>query len=403
MTLVGKRLGFSAHLAVLLVTVVGTNIGYTALFPYLPRLSAHLGLTSAGLAAFLSGFAVAKIVGQPLGGVLVDLWGLRTTAAAGLAWAVLGMAMVTVASSAYPAIAGRLVWGAADGVLTPVLYRALMVVAAEHGRDPTIGYSRLGSVAVLSLAGGPLVVGLVHPFVGYQAVLGAAAGLTLLNAVVAWLVLPGRAGSAPAPETAAPGVDGLWRLLRAIVFFGVVDLVANLIWGAMEPTVPLYLNRVDHDPTGRAAWVLGLGMAVFAVANPLLARLPESWRRPRTASLGLVVLGASCVLLGKVAVPAVGFAAIALFMGAQAYVYLLARTGVQQYGGGSGKAWGIFGMCSDAGQVWGPLAGVFLFQSVGTGAFPVLGIGTVLAAATLPVLTGNWRLGQRPQRTGSQE
>lgn len=403
MIFAGKRLGFSAHLAVLLITVVGTNIGYTALFPYLPRLSAHLGLTSAGLAAFLSGFAVAKILGQPLGGYLVDVWGLRTTAAVGLASAVLGMTMVTVVGTAYPAIAGRLIWGAADGVLTPVLYRALMVVAAEHGRDPTAGYSKLGSVAVLSLAGGPLVVGLVHPFVGYQAVLGAAAGLTLLNAVVAWLVLPGRAGSVPAGDAAAPGPDGLWRLLRAIVFFGIVDLVANLIWGAMEPTVPLYLSRVDHDPTGAAAWVLGFGMAVFAAANPLLARLPESWRRPRTASLGLVLLGASCVLLGKIAVPVVGFLAIALFMVAQSYIYLMARNGIQQYGGGSGKAWGIFGMCSDVGQVWGPMAGVFLFQAIGIGAFPVLGIGTVLAAVTLPAVTGNWRLGQRPQRTGSQE
>jgi MFS family permease len=384
-----KRVGYSGHLAVLLTTIIGTNVGYTALLPYLNRLSAHLGLSASGLAVFLTGFAVAKILGQPLGGFLADAWGLRTTAVLGLVAAALGMTFIVFADTANPAILGRLIWGVADGTLTPVLYRGLSVISAEHGRDPAGGYAKLGSVAVLSFAGGPFVVGLVHPFADYPAVLAATAGLTLVNALVAWFVLPDRARSAPAAEDVpASGSDRLGPLLRAIAFFGVVDLCANLLWAAMEPLVPLYLGQAYRDPTGRAAWVLGLGMVVFAAANPLLARLSDRWRLPRMAGLGLAALGLSCIALGAVVVLAWGLIAIAVFMVAQAYIYLIARNGIQRYGGGTGRAWGVFGMFSDAGLVLGPLAAVWLFEAFGSSAFPILGAATLLAAAAVFATAG---------------
>lgn len=392
-----RRLGYSGHLAFLLTTIVGTNIGYTALLPYLPRLSERLGLSATGLAVFLTGFAVAKILGQPVGGYLADAWGLRTTAVVGLLSAATGMAFIIVAESTTPAIVGRLIWGVADGVLTPVLYRSLTVISAEHGRDPTNGYAHLGSVAVLSFAGGPFVVGLVHPFADYPAVLAAAAGLTLLNAVVAWLVLPDRARSVtPAEEAGASRAERLGPLLRAIAFFGIVDLCANLLWAAAEPLVPLYLGRAYEDPIGRAAWVLGVGMLVFAAANPLLARLGERWRLPRMAALGLAVLGVACIALNGIAVLAWGLIAFAVFMVAQAYIYLSARTGIQRYGGGTGRAWGIFGMFSDGGIVLGSLIAVWLFEAFGTRAFTFLGVGALLAAAVLSVTVRTRRPEQVP-------
>jgi MFS family permease len=401
MSTVEKRLGFSAHLAVLLTTLVGTNIGYTALLPYLPRLSAHLGLGPTGLAVFVTGFAVAKILGQPLGGLLADAWGLRATGVFGLATAVLGMALVAASGTAYPAILGRLIWGAADGILTPALYRALTVISAEHGRDPAGGYAKLGSAAVLSFAGGPFVVGLVHPFADYPAILATIACLTLANGVVAWLVFPDRARSAPADDAVVSASERLGPLLRSLVFFGVIDLTAKILWAAIEPLVPLYLGRTYQDATGRAALVLGLGMVMFAVANPLVARLGDRWRVPRLAGLGLVVLGLSCVALGGVAVLAVGLVAIAVFMVAQSYIYLVARTGIQRYCGGTGRAWGIFGMFSDAGLILGSLAGVFLFQTFGGGAFTILAVGAMAVGATLSTAVKGWRPQLQPQRTGS--
>jgi MFS family permease len=386
--------GYTTNLVVLLTTLIGINIGYMAVLPYLPQLSARLGLDSAGLAVFVAGFAVAKILAQPLGGWLADTWGLRSAGTLGLLLAVVGMLMVVEADTALPAILGRLLWGAADGITSPALYGAVTVISAKYGKDPARGYAKLGTAALLSFAAGPFIVGLVHPFADYPAVLAAAAGLTVLNAIVAWRVLPRRIAPEPAQDTGdtqtAPP-NGLRRMLPVIAVFGGLDLVANALWGAMEPLVPLHMAQANTDPTGRSAWVLAMGMVAFAVANPLFARLPEKWREPRLVGLGFAALAVSCFILSAVTFLPVGLFAITVFMVAQSYIYLVAREGIRQYCGGTGKAWGIFGMFTDAGFVVGPVAGFFLFDTVNAWAFPILGVGSAIAAVTAAAAMRGWR------------
>jgi hypothetical protein len=87
-------------------------------------------------------------------------------------------------------------------------------------------------------------------------------------------------------------------------------------------------------------------------------------------------------------------------MVAQAYIYLIAREGIRRYCGGTGRAWGAFGVFSDAGFVIGPMAAVLLFDGSGAAAFTILGIGSALAAATVTASMRGWRprvLGEQPE------
>lgn len=387
----GSRLGYTTHLAIVLTTVVGINIGYTAVLPYLPEFAATLKLSPTMIMVFFAGFAVAKILGQPLGGVLVDRRGLRVTAVAGLALSAVGMAMVAMADTANTAIIGRLVWGFADGIVTPSLYGAIAAVSARYNRDAARGYAKLGTAAVLSFAGGPLVVGLVHSFADYQTVLSVAVVLTLLNVVAAGLLMPARAPRESVDESQEKGPRRLGPMLAVVVVFGGFDLFSHLLWGAMEPLVPLYVEQTYEDPVGYSAWVLTVGMLAFAAANPLLARLPDRWRSPRLAGPGMVVLALATVALSKVAVLSVGLIAMVVFMVAQSYIYLIAREGIRLYSGGSGVAWGAFGMLSDAGLVLGPVIGVYLFNTAGASAFTILGIGSAIAAVAVTVGMRRWQ------------
>jgi len=396
----GSRLGYGTHLAIVLTTVVGINIGYTAVLPYLPEFAAKLQLSPTMIMVFFAGFAVAKILGQPLGGVLVDRRGLRVTAVAGLALSAVGMAMVAQADTANTAIIGRLVWGFADGIVTPSLYGAIAAVSARYNRDAARGYAKLGTAAVLSFAGGPLVVGLVHSFADYQTVLSIAVLLTLLNVVAAGLLMPARAPRESVDDEGRErGARRLGPMLAVVAVFGGFDLFSHLLWGAMEPLVPLYVERTYEDPVGYSAWVLTVGMLAFAAANPLLARLPERWRSPRLAGPGMIVLALSCIALSKVAVLSVGLLAMVVFMVAQSYIYLIAREGIRLYSGGSGVAWGAFGMLSDAGLVLGPVIGVYLFNTTGASAFTILGVGSALAAVAIAVGMRGWQ----PRAVGEPE
>jgi MFS family permease len=377
-------------MAVLLSTVIGVNVGYMAVLPLLPQLADALQLNSSDFAIFVASFAVAKILAQPLGGRATDAWGPRVPTVAGLVTAAVGILTIVQADGAAAAICGRLIWGAGDGIVTPALYRAVTVVSAMYGRDPARGYARLGITAVLSFALGPFAVAVVHPLADYRAILTVSGGLALISASLAGVLLPGR--NPAGRESAAPTDDlrGI-RPVLAVTLFGGIDLCANLLWGAMEPLVPLTLAQTLAHSAERSGLLLSLGMAVFVVSSPILARLPERSREPRLASAGLVLLGLSCIGLVELDVPLVGLPAITVFMAAQAYLYLVAREGIQRHCGATGRAWGYFGMFSDTGFMVGPPIGVFLFQISGPTAFSVLGAGTLLVAVVLTVaMRGRW-------------
>ena len=383
------RPGYGKHLAVLLSTLVGINVGYTAVLPFLPQISDRLSFGPAELTVFFVGFAVAKIVAQPLGGRATDAFGPRRLAAVALVVAAVGIFVVAGAEDGGVAIAGRLLWGLADGLVSPALYRTIAIISARYGRDPARGYAVLGTTAVLSFAAGPIAVGVVHRFADYRTVLTVTAVLTLVNAVVAWYVLPGRQDEDRSPEEDRG--KNLPLDLRTVVLFGGIDFCANVLWSAIEPLVPLYLRTTSADPTGAAAWLLGLGMVAFAVASPVVGRLRPELRLPRMAVPGLFVVGVACWALSGLSVLAIGLPAMILFMVAQAYVYLVAREGVQKHCGGTGRAWGVFGMFSDAGFVVGPAVGVIVFELFRAGAFTVLGVAAIAVAALLPLALAAWR------------
>ncbi|MEV6595625.1 MFS transporter [Actinoplanes sp. NPDC051346] len=388
--------GYAVRMATVMSTVIGVNIGYMAVLPFLPRLAEDLSLDRTGLLIFVAGFGIAKVLAQPVGGWTADRWGQNLTGVTGLVVAAAGMTLVAFATDGSVALAGRLIWGAGDGLVSPAIYGAVGTLSARYGRDSSRGYARLGVAAVLSFGAGPLIIGLVHSFAGYPVILSTAAGLTLLTALVAWWALPGRARDAPAGDAAAADLapDPVWssRVLRAAVLFGAIDLCSNLAWAAMEPLVPLYMDRAVADSVGRSAWVLAFGMAVFAGLSPLIARLPGRWRRPGASAAGLLLLAAACVALGGVDRLVVALPGMAAFMAAQAFIYLVARDGILRHCGGTGRAWGVFGMLSDVGFMIGPGIGVLLFQAFGSAAFPFLGVGSALCAVLIFLILRSTRI-----------
>lgn len=375
------------RVSLILTTVVGIHVGYSAVFPYLPVIRAELGLSNSELAMFVGAFAVTKIGGQPLGGHLVQRWGARTTGASALGLAAIGMSLAAWADSAVPAIAGRLLWGLGDGVVVPVLYRGISALSQRHGRDSAQAFAKLGTVAVLSMALGPFLVAAVHDVASYRSVLTAVAVFTMVNAVLAWFVL----AVADQPDGGSAAETATALDVPSLLLFAGVDFGANLLWGAMEVIVPLHLAETVSDPTLWAALVLCTGLTAFAVASPVAARLPEPWRAAGTIPAGLGVIAVALAGLYGVAVPVIGLTAIVFFMFGQAHVYLVARGGIERYCGGTGKAWGFFGACSEAGFIVGPVLGTFLFQTHGAASFPLLGLGTVGVAAVLPSTIRRWR------------
>lgn len=372
-------------IAALLLSAAMMNVAYTMLVPLVPELTGRFQMSALEVAAAFSGFALAKALAQPLGGILVDrtprpqllgFIGLCLTAAT-----IVGLAFAT---SGWQVLSWRLGWGVAEGITMPVLYQ----LASSLGASSRFGTTRVmgwfGGCCTAGMVLGPAVVGLLHPFLGFTGVFLAGAAVTAGGGVLLLglrLVAGDKTEPAERPVT-TQGRTGAVRLLVILVgLFAVVDLINNALFAALEPVVPLHLDRVTGNGVAYTSVIFTAGLAVFMVVAMTCARFVES--RP------LLVISAMAFGVEAVGLAAVGLfdgvvamcAGLLLFMTAEPVLYLVARQGVNLVPRHQlGRAFGAFGMVSDIGFIVGPLLGALAYVQLGTSAFLIMAVVAACAA-----------------------
>jgi DHA1 family multidrug resistance protein-like MFS transporter len=377
-------------LVAILVAAGITDIAYTMLVPLVPELTHRFGMNEPAVGVAFAGFAFAKALAQPAGGLLTDrLPGRLTVLAVGwLTLAALAIAAVGFTRSGTELVVLRLAWGAAEGLAMPPLYRLLVTLGHRTGLGSATAFGWFGGAAVSGMALGPVLVGLLHPVIGFTGVFLVGAGFTLASAVLVGATARSAAGDA-APEAGEPAPVTLPRglVVGLVAVFGLSDLVNNAIYAALEPTLPLHIERIAGNALGVTSILFTLGLVVFAVVSPVSGHLVE--RAP------LLVVGAAAFAVSAAGLAGQSVAAsmwplggaFLLFMLTQPVLYVVARRGIGIVPEHAlGRVFGMFGLLSDAGFIAGPLVGALLFVRLGSGAFAVLaGAAAVMAVALFTV------------------
>lgn len=372
----------------LLLSAAMMNVAYTMLVPLVPELTGRFQMSALEVAAAFSGFALAKALAQPIGGILVD----RTSRPQLIGFAGLTLTTVTVvglafATAGWQVLSWRLAWGVAEGITMPVLYQ----LASSLGAGSRFGTARVmgwfGGCCTAGMVLGPAVVGLLHPFLGFTGVFLAGAAVTLIGGL---LLLGLRAApepvAAPPPEPAGRG-RAVRTLVLLVGLFAVVDLVNNALFAALEPVVPLHLDDVTGNGVAYTSVIYTAGLAVFMTVALTCARFVES--RP------LLVISAYAFGAEAIGLTAVGLfdgvvamcAGLLLFMTAQPVLYLVARQGVNLVPRHQlGRAFGAFGLVSDIGFILGPVLGAVAYAGLGTPAFLVMAVVAAVSAVGVALL-----------------
>ncbi|MEV6823658.1 MFS transporter [Amycolatopsis sp. NPDC051102] len=377
-------------LAALLLSAAMMNVAYTMLVPLVPELTDRFQMSALSVAAAFSGFALAKAFGQPLGGVLVD----RTPRPQVLAVIGLFLTSATVvglafAGAGWQVLAWRLAWGVAEGITMPALYH----LASSLGASSRYGTARVmgwfGGCCTAGMVIGPAVVGLLHPFLGFTGVFLAGAAVTAGGGLLLIGLRVGEpAETEPEPAGDAPVATGAVRRLVLLVgIFAVVDLINNALFAALEPVVPLHLDRVTGNGVGYTSVIFTASLAVFMLVALTCGRLVET--RPLLV-ISAFAFGAEAVGLAGVGlfdgIAAMG-AGLLLFMTAEPVLYLVARQGVSLVPRHQlGRAFGAFGLVSDIGFIVGPLLGALAYFRLGTTAFLIMALVAAAACVTAVLL-----------------
>jgi predicted MFS family arabinose efflux permease len=303
------------------LTRVAVNTSYRMVYPFLPFISAGVGIDAKSLENIIALRSSLGVVG-PLLGSVGDRYGRKTAMLLGMALFVLGMALVALWPT-YPALLAALMLTAASKIVfdssmqaylgdrVPYARRGMAIALTEFGWS---GAFLLGvPVAGWLIARG----GWQSPFV-WLAVLGAAATYWL------WRILPPEPARAVERPSLAQGLRLVLTHRAALAGLAVGGLIA-----ASNETVNIIYGVWMHDSFGLPVEALGASAIVIGLADlageGLVAGLSDRLGKRRALGLGLAAYALACLVLPLLGVSLQG-ALAGLFLFFLAFEFTLVGT-----------------------------------------------------------------------------
>ncbi|UIZ92914.1 MFS transporter [Corynebacterium sp. CNCTC7651] len=371
-------------------------LGYGFIAPVLPQFAASFNVSMAAAGAVISAFALARLIGAPGAGRLVDKLGSRKVYITGLLIVAVGTFFVAFAQ-AYWHILGLRFFAGFGSTMFTLSAQALIVRVTP----PSIRGRANAIYATAFLLGnifGP-IIGAALSFLGFRVPFAVYGLGVALAALIVWLLTNPKPGAQPLPPMKpAMQFSDAWRLptYKAVLAVAFVSGFVNM--GARVAIVPLFAASVFEH--GAAA--SGLALTAYAIGTAIAlqfsGKLADKHGRRPLIIAGLASIAGFTAVLGLASSfwPLMIISAFAGvgggLMGPSMQAVVADIIGNDRSGG---KVLSTYQMAQDAGQILAPVAIGWVAQTAGfTVAFAVCGAIAAVAllawlrmgAETLPAL-----------------
>src|SRR5881394_4133296 len=173
-------------LLIIFLTIFVNLVGFGIIIPLLPFYVETFGAAPFTVGLLFAVFSLAQLIASPALGDLSDRYGRRPVLIFSLAGTVVSFVMLAMAHSVAMLFAARIVDGLSGGNIST----ARAYVADITGpKDRARAYGLIGAAFGLGFILGPALSGVLAP-VSYTAPIWAAAAITLVATIMAWLWLP---------------------------------------------------------------------------------------------------------------------------------------------------------------------------------------------------------------------
>ena len=356
-------------------------LGYGFIAPVLPQFASSFNVSMAAAGAVVSVFALARLLGAPGAGVLVDKLGSRPVYLTGLSIVAVATFFVAFAQAYWHIVALRFIAGFGSTMFT--LSAQALIVRVTH---PSIRGHANAIYATSFLLGnvfGP-IIGAALSFLGYRvpfAVYGIGVGVA---AVLVWALTHKPAGGAAALPPAKPAMrfaEALGRpTYRALLVTAFTNGFVNM--GARVAVLPLFAASVFEHGGAASGLALTAFAAGMAVTLQFSGRLADARGRRPLILAGLATAGVFTGALGlahsfwSVIIISVLTGAGGGLMSPAVQASLADIIGNDRSGG---KVLSTYQMTQDFGQILAPILLGAVAQAAGFGA--AFGLCGALAAA----------------------
>jgi DHA1 family tetracycline resistance protein-like MFS transporter len=343
-------------LLIIFLTIFVNLVGFGIIIPLLPFYAETFGASPLVIGLLFAVFSLCQLFAAPALGDLSDRWGRRPILIFSLAGTVASFVMLALAHSIAMLFAARVVDGLSGGNISTA--RAYVADITEP-KDRARAYGIIGAAFGLGFILGPALSGILSG-ISYTAPIWAAAGLTLVATIMAWLWLPetvhrARAGTGN-PFSYLPELLRRAPVRRILT----IDFVYWLAFATFQTTFSLFVARrfgFGVSKTGYFFAAFGILGAIVqgGFIRPMVKRLGDK----RTFLLGLAFGMAGLIaaaLAHSVTMFAIALVPLALGIGfghptMSSLVSLVARGDEQ--GRVQGAASAVESLGRTIGPVWG--------------------------------------------------
>ena len=254
---------------VLLLNAFVDMLGYAMVFPLLPLYAVRMHASAAVIGLMVASFSAAQVAASPLWGRFSDRFGRRPALLVSLSGSCLAFLVFAFADSIAMLFLSRIVQGASGGT-TGVMQAYIGDSVEPQERAKALGW--LSAATNTGVMIGPAVGSAVWLF-GPRTPGLLAAGLCLVNLVLAWRLLP---------ESKAPAVKGPTRIERRSI--------SAMVWETL---------RHPGREASELIWIYAVAMTAFSSMTAVLALFLRERFALDEAHIGYVfpILGAVSVIM----------------------------------------------------------------------------------------------------------
>jgi DHA1 family tetracycline resistance protein-like MFS transporter len=378
-------------LLIIFLTIFVNLVGFGIIIPLLPFYAETFGASPIVIGLLFAVFSLCQLAAAPALGDLSDRYGRRPVLVFSLAGTVVSFVMLALAHNIAMLFAARIVDGLSGGNISTA--RAYVADITEP-KDRARAYGLIGAAFGLGFILGP-ALSAVLSHVSYTAPIWAAASITLVAMIMAWLWLPETVHRAHA-GTGNPFryLPDLFRrpLVRRVL---AIDFFYWCAFAVFQTTFGLFVARRFGFDASHTGYVLAaLGVLGAVVQGLLIRSVVRKLGDKSTFMLGLgfgafglvaAALAPSLTVFAIVLVPV----AIGIGLGHPTVSSLVSQVA---RGDEQGRVQGAAGAVESLGRTVGPVWGSASLQHIGEAAPYVsaaaLLVGTLLISIGLNVGDG---------------
>jgi MFS transporter, DHA1 family, tetracycline resistance protein len=382
-----KKYKMNMALGLMFLTVFIDLIGFGIVLPLLPLYVKQFGASGFVAGLLLMSYSLMQFFFAPMWGRLSDKIGRRPVLLISLVASAIGYVIWGFSTSLAMLFLSRIVAGFGNANLA-VAQAYIADVTPEENRAQGMGM--IGAAFGLGFVLGPAIAGAVISFGVQPNMLGfIAAGFSIIDLIFT-------AACLPEPETRKGKAHNVFSLGADFFFKTIADkkfslslfiiFISTFAFANMETTLVLLTSQYYNFTMAQNSYLFaGLGLVMVVIQGGLIRQLSKKYPDAQ-----LVSIGTALIAVGLVLTPAThSFVVLCV-----ALIILATGSGINNPSNSSllsklsptdetGGVMGIGQSMSTLGRILGPMAGGFLFDTMGAGSPYWLGAAVMIVACAL--------------------